>query len=136
MGLTVLSDARWPKALLFLSPSKYLISGVYEALQKHEDNVRSDVLLRGWAEREVSPGKPPRWPESLQEEGALLPAARQGSAGRKGCLLPWGAALGASTFLLLPTSLLPPPSAHHARPLPWPQEHLLRNRLLQAHPQP
>ena len=40
-GLTVLSDAHLQKALLCLNPLAYLISAVYEALQKDEENVKN-----------------------------------------------------------------------------------------------
>lgn len=59
-GLTVLSDAHLQKALLCLHPLAYLISAVYEALQKNEENVRTNALLRSWAQHAVLLRRLPR----------------------------------------------------------------------------
>lgn len=147
-GLTVLSDVHLQKALLCLNPSAYLISAVYEALQKNEENVRTNTLLRGWAEHEVLLRRLPR---------GLLPAARKGSVPhwqRPGPPLKTAARGEAKPPLMQEPS--PHPASHrpssassaegrapalHTAPAPphlppRPQEQLLMKLLLQAYPHP
>ena len=147
-GLTVLSDARLQKALLCLNPLAYLISAVYEALQKNEENVRTNALLRGWAEHEVLLRRLPC---------GTLPAARKGSVPhrqRPGPPLKTGAWREAKPPLV--QELSPHPASHRAgsassaegrapalhtapatpRPPPRSQEQLLMNLRLQAYPHP